>query len=591
MDDDDVYYFTEEDCYCSDRDAFDGFKCDHDDVIWLARRCSSSAKIITKESLLAAQEENLRKVMDILSLREPHARTLLIHYKWDVETLLGTLVEEGRAKLFADAGVPETADLCIDLPTWEASLITCEVCMEEVPGEQASRMDCGHCFCNDCWTEHFIVKINEGQSKRIRCMAHKCNTICDEALVRSLVSKRRPDLVPIFDRFLLESYIEDNKMVKWCPSTPHCGNAIRKEENGCYEVECPCGMQFCFSCLSEAHSPCSCVMWQLWTKKCKDESDSVNWIAVHTKPCPNCRKPVEKNGGCNYVRCICQQGFCWLCGGAFGRGSSLSPLPRCSCGRYKDDRGRNQDLEERELYRYMHYNGRYRAHADSFKLENKLRETLQQKVSSSVENDSAFYDFSWVDRGLYRLFRSRRVLLYSYPFAYYMFGEELFKDKIIKEERQLKQRLFEDQQQQLEYNVERLSKLLEEPIDKLERDRVADIRLQVLNQGAITDSLCQKMYDCIGNDLLGRPEDIAPYRSMGIERASEFSGSLSSWADRTDHNPSVLQFAKAGVAETDRSLSSGSRKDGGRSLQRKRAREDGAVDGLLDLHVPATEYY
>ena len=159
------------------------------------------------------------------------------------------------------------------------------------------------------WTEHFIVKINEGQSKRIRCMAHKCSAICDEAVIRNLVSKRHPDLAEKFERFLLESYIEDNKMVKWCPSIPHCGNAIRVEDDEFCEVECKCGLQFCFSCLSEAHSPCSCRMWELWLKKCRDESETVNWITVHTKPCPKCHKPVEKNGGCNLVSCICGQCF------------------------------------------------------------------------------------------------------------------------------------------------------------------------------------------------------------------------------------------------------------------------------------------
>lgn len=159
------------------------------------------------------------------------------------------------------------------------------------------------------WTEHFMVKINEGQSRRIRCMAHKCNAICDEAVVRNLVSKRHPDMAEKFERFLLESYIEDNKRVKWCPSTPHCGNAIRIEDDEFCEVECSCGKQFCFSCLSEAHSPCSCLMWELWAKKCRDESETVNWITAHTKPCPKCHKPVEKNGGCNLVSCICGQAF------------------------------------------------------------------------------------------------------------------------------------------------------------------------------------------------------------------------------------------------------------------------------------------
>lgn len=143
-------------------------------------------------------------------------------------------------------------------------------------------------------------------------MAHKCNSICDEAVVRTLLGRKHPDMAEKYERFLLESYIEDNKRVKWCPSTPHCGNAIRVEGDKLCEVECSCGDQFCFNCLSEAHSPCSCLMWELWEKKCRDESETVNWITVHTKTCPKCHKPVEKNGGCNLVSCICGQAFWWV---------------------------------------------------------------------------------------------------------------------------------------------------------------------------------------------------------------------------------------------------------------------------------------
>ncbi|KAG6474140.1 hypothetical protein ZIOFF_068064 [Zingiber officinale] len=41
-----------------------------------------------------------------------------------------------------------------------------------------------------------------------------------------------------------------------------------------------------------------CFLLKLWTKKCQDESETVNWITINTKPCLKCHKPVEKNGGC-----------------------------------------------------------------------------------------------------------------------------------------------------------------------------------------------------------------------------------------------------------------------------------------------------
>lgn len=37
-----------------------------------------------------------------------------------------------------------------------------------------------------------------------------------------------------------ESYVDDNKRVKWCPSVPHCGHAIRSKEMHCEVCVCVC---------------------------------------------------------------------------------------------------------------------------------------------------------------------------------------------------------------------------------------------------------------------------------------------------------------------------------------------------------------
>ncbi|GLT85877.1 hypothetical protein SLE2022_040500 [Rubroshorea leprosula] len=580
----------DEDYDCSDRDSLQGLENEENDVQCVSSK-DPTTKVITKESLLVAQKEDLRRVMELLSLKEYHARTLLIHYRWDVVRLFAVFVERGKASLFSEAGVSMVEYQDINSLLSSSCTITCEICIEEVSGDKATRMDCGHCYCNTCWTEHFIVKINEGQSKRIKCMAHECHAICDEAVVRNLVSKRCPDLAEKFDRILIESYIEDNKMVKWCPSTPHCGNAIRVEDDEFCEIECSCGLQFCFSCLSEAHSPCSCLMWEHWIKKCRDESETVNWITVHTKPCPKCHKPVEKNGGCNLVSCICGQAFCWLCGGATGRDHTWSRIAGHSCGRYKEDREKKTERAKRDLYRYMHYHNRYKAHTDSFKLESKLKETVLEKVSISEERESRLRDFSWVTNGLYRLFRSRRVLSYSYPFAFYMFGDEIFRDEMTIEGREIKQHLFEDQQQQLESNVEKLSKFLEEPFDQYADDKVMEIRMQVINLTVIIDELCKKMYDCIENDLLCSIQvgnhSIAPYKSKGIEKASELSACWNSKVSSTvDKLLPPDCGTSGGTSEHGRPSEFGSPDDSGCS-SRKRARKDSYRGAFFDLNLPA----
>ena len=57
----------------------------------------------------------------------------------------------------------------------------------------------------------------------------------------------------------------------------------------------------------KSDSYCAGGRWRLWREKCHDDSETKNWLTAHTKPCPKCGKPVEKNGGCNLVMCVCRQ--------------------------------------------------------------------------------------------------------------------------------------------------------------------------------------------------------------------------------------------------------------------------------------------
>ena len=145
----------------------------------------------------------------------------------------------------------------------------------------------------------------------------------------------------------------------------------------------------------------------------------------------------------------------------------------------------------------MHYHIQYKAHTFSIKLESKLKETIQDKKTVLESKEFGIKDFSWLTNGLYRLFRSRRVLSYSYPFAFYMFGDDLFKDEMTPEETELKQHLFEDLQQQLGANVEKLSMLIVEAVDEFPVDKILKIRMQVIDLSVVTDALCKKMYGCL----------------------------------------------------------------------------------------------
>lgn len=57
-----------------------------------------------------------------------------------------------------------------------------------------------------------------------------------------------------------------------------------------------------------------CDLSAEWIKKESSETENTQWLLANSRPCIKCAVPVEKNGGCNYMRCSrCNQEFCWVC--------------------------------------------------------------------------------------------------------------------------------------------------------------------------------------------------------------------------------------------------------------------------------------
>mmetsp|Transcript_29637 Transcript_29637/g.40075 ORF Transcript_29637/g.40075 Transcript_29637/m.40075 type:complete len:91 (-) Transcript_29637:306-578(-) len=79
-------------------------------------------------------------------------------------------------------------------------------------------------------------------------------------------------------------------------------------------VDCECGNQFCFLCGRSSHKPCDCDIASKWDEKNSAESENMTWIMANTKSCPKCKRPIEKNQGCNHMTCqACKAEFCWVC--------------------------------------------------------------------------------------------------------------------------------------------------------------------------------------------------------------------------------------------------------------------------------------
>lgn len=159
--------------------------------------------IIDRPSLHAIQREALDQVQGILGCDTTTARALLTHFSWDAESVLGTIAERGQDEVYKRCGLlsraPEGAQPLPSRPGTRRT-ITCGVCMSDVPAAGAEAMACGHAFCRDCWRQHLRMGVQEGLSRRLRCMAPSCGVVCSEDKVRALLE---PTMVDKYDQALL----------------------------------------------------------------------------------------------------------------------------------------------------------------------------------------------------------------------------------------------------------------------------------------------------------------------------------------------------------------------------------------------------
>ncbi|GAA6013964.1 hypothetical protein JCM10207_000187 [Rhodosporidiobolus poonsookiae] len=444
--------------------------------------------VLSLQQLEEEQSKAVAYVQEMLQLKPESAAVLLRYFSWKKEKLVETYMEDADGTL-EKAGIRDDG---AQPRLKRVRGFTCEVCYDDSTNETLA-LSCDHRFCKDCYAHYLTSKIvDEGESRRIQCMANDCNVVVDEKTVELLVP---PDTVVRYRRLLNRTYVDDASSLSWCPA-PNCEFALRctvaqrSLDVVVPTVQCACGHVFCFGCgIDGDHRPVVCPITRRWMKKCKDDSETSNWISANTKECTKCHSTIEKNGGCNHMTCKkCKWEFCWVCMGPWSEhGTSWY-----NCSRYEEKGDANKDAQSRsraQLERYLFYYNRFSNHEQSIRLEADLYARTEKKMDELQEQSTlSWIEVQFLAKAVETLGKVRTVLKWTYAMAFYL-------------EKNNQTQMFEDNQNDLEQAVEALSELLERP---LEEDKIAELRQQTTDKTVYVAKRCKVLLD---DTMRGYDED------------------------------------------------------------------------------------
>jgi len=419
----------------------------------------------------------VRQVGDLLSCESEQAAILLRQFRWDQERLTTEFLEDPD-KVLRRAGFHEgnaetlhvgDGSVTVGGKSKRASSlpeIQCLICYEQT--KTYSALGCGHGFCNECYSTFLSHKIKDEGHECIfaTCPQDKCPVLVSDRLVGALALPE--GLRKQFDNAnrLERSFVDDNPSLKWC-TRPDCAMAV-KARQGTLGVKCDCGTRFCFSCGQDDHFPSTCEDLKKWIVKCKDDSETFNWLVSNTKACPKCGTSIEKNGGCNHMTCknsSCKYEFCWVCQGSWKDHSGSY----YQCNKYDPEKdkqsesGKKRDSSRQALERYLHYYTRFTNHHNSLKFEVEAKDKMEQKIKEMEQlGDNTWMDCQYLNEANEALYECRYALQYTYVYAFYLPESGNYRHH------------FEMQQTELERQTEELAGHLEKDVAEIDRMTVVE---------------------------------------------------------------------------------------------------------------------
>ncbi|KAI2641707.1 RWD-domain-containing protein [Hypomontagnella submonticulosa] len=316
-------------------------------------------------------EQILRKLEnDVVTLWEDIGRdqvifTYIDNLQQSAEDIFGLVDGKGHLEVGPEHKIAILDyDIKAKQRSFEKETFDCGICLDPKKGTVCHRMlDCGHVFCVQCLQEFYNNAITEGDIASIHCLQPNCAREREDAVQGSIRKKKaktfispsellqiplQRDMVMRYVMLKHKTELESDKNTIYCPRS-WCQGAARskkhKKPEGLEFVEASdeesdvedaagdksggkkgvskdllaicedCGFAFCSRCGQSWHGEFKyCVPKERKDEITEEEQASLEYLKMHTTPCPTCAAPCQKTHGCNHMRCFrCQTHFCYLC--------------------------------------------------------------------------------------------------------------------------------------------------------------------------------------------------------------------------------------------------------------------------------------
>uniref|UniRef100_A0A8B9HWH9 E3 ubiquitin-protein ligase parkin n=1 Tax=Astyanax mexicanus TaxID=7994 RepID=A0A8B9HWH9_ASTMX len=246
-------------------------------------------------------------------------------------------VAEFYLKCAAHPTCDNDTSVALDLIMGNVRHVPCIACTDVMSPVLVAQCAERHVICLDCFHLYCVTRLNDRQFIFDPVVGYSlpCAAGCPDSLIKEVHHFRvlGEEQYERYQRYAAEECLLQMGGVL-CPA-PGCGAGLLPEEDR-RRIQCElgeglgCGFVFCRDCKEEYHegdcrrrtTPAAggalqgYVVDEEAALRARWEQASQDTIEETTRPCPKCRVPVEKNGGCMHMVCPraqCKFEWCWLC--------------------------------------------------------------------------------------------------------------------------------------------------------------------------------------------------------------------------------------------------------------------------------------